>query len=230
MITAATYAGSTAYYVFAFSGPRSTAVSMEKNADFVSMPISIQSNQREPAARFAEIRQAQDLLLAKAKEQSDIVIHKGAISLSPQPASRMSSISPYSYTPPSTAQLYILARMDGNIDAYASAARIRRFVDSITMPGRSEYSLGQIQLTIANPEQYRQKLLEMILEDVSLVQKTMRALGSVSITGLENPVLVRQVDDQRVELFINYSMTIELSNNRLKSVFSESTKNLEKVD
>ncbi len=199
------YAESKSYYVFAFSGSKSTAVSLEKDADYVAMSLTVQSSQKEPNARFAEIKQAQSLIIAKAKDQPGIVIHKGPISLSPQPMSKLSS-----YSQSSTAQLHVMTRLDHKSDVYTCASRVRQFLDSITMPGKSEHSLGQIQLAIDNPEQYRQELLKKILADVAFVKKTMRTSGTVSITGLEQPVLARQANDQKVELFINYSMMMEL--------------------
>ncbi len=48
-------------------------------------------------------------------------------------------------------------------------------------------------------------------------QVTVQTSGKVNITGLEQPVLVRQVDDRKVELCINYSMTMELSNQAIDS-------------
>ena len=204
-------------YVFAFTGSKSTAVSLEKDADYVSMPLSIQSNQRDPDTRFAEIKQVQNLIIAKAKDRDNIFIHKGPISLSPQPMSKLGSISSYSYSPVSTAQFYVLAKLGDKSDVYTCASRIRHFLNSITLPGKSEYALGQIQLAIANPEQFRHELLEKISQDVAFVKQAMQTSGTVSIMGLEQPVLVRQVDDQRVELFINYSTTMELSNKGIES-------------
>jgi hypothetical protein len=218
MTTVSLYAGSGPYYVFAFSGSKSTAVSLEKDADYVSMSLTVQSNQKEPNARFAEIKQAQNLILGKAKNQDGIIIHKGPISLSPKPMSKFSSISSFSYShSSSTAQLHVMAKLDDRSDVYACASQIRRFLDSIKMPGKSHHSLGQIQLAIANPEQYRQEILTRISKDVEFVKSTVQTSGKVTITGLEQPVLVRQVDDRKVELFINYSMTMELSNQAIDS-------------
>jgi len=212
VIATPAFAGSEPYFVIAFPGPKITAVSLVKDADYVSMSLTIQSNQKKPSVRFAEIKEAQNLILDKAKAQPGIIVHKGPISLSPEPRSGISSYSSYSYPPTSTAQFHILAKLDKKTDVYACATRIRRFLDSVKMPGKSYHSLGQIQLTIKNPEQYRRDILMRISKDVDFVKSIMQTTGKISITGLEHPVLVRQVDDRKVELFINYSMTMELSN------------------
>lgn len=205
------FAGSISYYVYAYDGAKTTAVSVEMNADYVAIPLSIGSNQRDSEDRFAEIRNAQNLILAKAKKQDGILAHKGPISLSPQPRSKLESISSHSYSRSSIAQFHIMAKLEENGDVYTCATRIRQFLDSIKMPPKTEIYLDPIQLVIANPEQYRKEILTKISQDVAFVKQSIQSSGKVSITGLEQPVLVRQVDDQKVELFINYSMTMELS-------------------
>ena len=214
LLAPAAFAGGESHYVFAFSGSKSTAVALEKDADYVCMSLTIHSSEKEPTQRFAEIKQAQDLILARAKDQPGLLIHKGVISLSPEPAAKISPISSSSALNASAARLHVMAKLDAYSDVYACATRIRRFFDSITMPGKSTYTLGEIQVAVADPEQYRQEILRKISADVAFVKETMQTSGTVSITGLEQPVLVRQVDDRKVELFINYSMTMELSNEK----------------
>ena len=148
LIAASAFAGSESYYVTALSEPKSTAVSIEKDADYVSVPLTIQSGQKEPNEHFAEIKLAQDVITRRAEAQEGIVVHKGPISLSPKPASKLSSISPYSSSPSSTAQLYILAGLDEETDVYDAATRIRSFLDSISLPGRASCSLGRMELAI----------------------------------------------------------------------------------
>ncbi len=203
------FAGGYSYFVIAFSDEKSAAVSLSKRADYLSMPLNISSKEKDPNTRFAEIRQAQDLFFDRAKKTPDIIIHKGPITLSPKPLSKLSS---YSYGRSSEAQFHILAKFKENEDVYDCESSIRKIITSIKMPGRSNLSPGQIQLTVMNPEQYRKELLEKISQDVAFVKSTIGAEGKAIIKGLDRPVLVRQIDDKNVELFINYELTIEMSN------------------
>jgi hypothetical protein len=203
-------AGSETHYVIAFAGDKATAVSVVKPAEFVAMALTVESSQKDPTARWNDIKQAQALILARATNQSGLVVHKGPVSLSARPgASKLASTFPYSSVS-SSAQLQLLVRLDETTDAFAGAARIRQFLDPLTLPGKAECSLGPIQLALANPEQYRLELLQQIAADVKYVSRAMQTPGQVTLHGLEQPVLVRQVDDQRLELFINYSMSLEL--------------------
>ncbi len=96
-------------------------------------------------------------------------------------------------------------------DVYESAIRVRQFIETIEMPGKSTHALGQLQLAVDDPERYRKELLENISKDVAFLKSTIGTKGKAFIKGLERPVLVRQVDDRNVELFIHYELTIEMS-------------------
>lgn len=204
------FAGSETHYVIAFAGDKATAISLIKPAEYVSMALTVESSQKDPNARLNDIKQALELIQTKAKNQPGLVVHKGPVSLSARPAaSKLASTFPYSSVS-SSAQLQLLVRLDETTDAFAGTARIRQFLDALTLPGKAECSLGPIQLALANPEQYRLELLQQIAADVKFVSRAMQTPGQVTLQGLEQPVLVRQLDDQRLELFIDYSMSIEL--------------------
>lgn len=210
------FASSQSYFIIAYKGVKSTAVSLIKQADYLSMPLTVKSNQRDSAERFAEIRQAQNLIVAKAKENSELIVHRGPISISLKPLSKMSLYSSYSHNRPTEAQFYILAKLKKEEDVYACADRIRKFIDSITMPGKSYHSIGQIELAVDNPEQYRPELLEKISQNIAFLKKTLKTNGNALVRGLERPVLVHQMDDKNVELFIDYELTIDMSKQGLQ--------------
>jgi hypothetical protein len=41
------------------------------------------------------------------------------------------------------------------------------------------------------------------------IKETLKSKAKFALRGLESPVLVRQVDDTQVELFIDYQLSIE---------------------
>jgi hypothetical protein len=178
-----------------------------KKADYLSVPLTVSSKQKDPSDRFSEIRKAQDLIVSQALKHPDLFVHKGTISLSPRPRSKLS----YSSGGSSKARFHLLTKLKQEEDVYESAIRVRQFIATIEMPGKSTHALGQLQLAVDNPEQYRKELMEKISQDVAFVKTAIRAKGKAFIKGLERPVLVRQLDDRNVELFINYELTIEMS-------------------
>jgi hypothetical protein len=211
----ASLSSGSSFYVIAFSGEKTAAVSLEKDADYASISVEILSDQKDPAAQFKEIKQVQELIINKAKEQKDIEIHKGPISLSATPTKTGFAISSgYYRTKSSAAQFHILAILDEKNDIYDCAASIKGFLDSIVLPSKVKFELGQIQLAVKCPEDYRIDILKKIGEDVDFVKTAIRYNGKITLSGLEQAVLVRQVDDRKVELFINYTMAVELSESR----------------
>ena len=47
-------------------------------------------------------------------------------------------------------------------------------------------------------------------QEMKKTRATLAAEGGIRAAGLESPVLVRQVDDRQVELFLNYSLAMEM--------------------
>ena len=210
MISAPVWAGSSSLLVIAFSDRQYVSTVLRRQADYVAMPVSISSDQRDPIQRFAEIRDAKRLIQKKAEGNPDIVIHSGPVTLSAKPISKLSYISSYSGGS-SEADLHILVPFKGkNRDVFSCASMIRTFLNDITMPGKANIQLGSIQLAADNPEQYRTVLLQMISEDVAQTKEKMNTDGKVQVSGLESPVLVRQSDDENVDLFINYQLSVEM--------------------
>jgi hypothetical protein len=209
LFASTSHAGVGSYVVIAFQDSKSTSVSIIKQADYLSVPLTISSKQKDPNIRFSEMSDTQKRILHEIDKKPDIILKKGPITLSPRPTSKFAS---YSYGRPSEAQFNILVGLKDCDDVYSCAGRIRKLIDTIEMPGRSYASLGQAQLAVENPEKYRKDILDKIAQDINFLKSTMGTKDKASITGLERPVLVRQVDDKNVELFINYNLTIELSN------------------
>jgi len=210
MISAPVWAGSSSLLVIAFSDRQHVSTVLRQQADYVAMPISVSSDQRDPIQRFAEIRDAKRLIQKKAEGNPDVVIHSGAVTLSAKPMSKLSYISSYSGGS-SEADLHILVPFKGNNrDVFTCASMIRTFLNAITMPGKANIQLGSIQLAADNPEQYRPVLLQMISEEAAQTKEKLKADGKVQLSGLESPVLVRQSDDENVELFINYQLSVEM--------------------
>lgn len=70
--------------------------------------------------------------------------------------------------------------------------------------------LGQIQLGVNRPEQYRAQLLQEIMDEIARIRKLSGSKAILHISGLEDPVQVRQISEEEVELFIDYQLTVEV--------------------
>ena len=214
MIAAATtvFGGSevSPIYVLAIHDAKPVSVALVRQADYVAIPVTIVSEQKEPSQRFDDIRAAKRLIQDKAKENKKIMIKDGPFFLSARPASKMGFISSYSsYEQPSTANLNIMIPLDLQVpDVFAAASEITRFVNGIKFGEKTQCNLGQVQLAVADPEQHRAALLQLIAQDIRKTKEQMGVKGNLSVDGLQSPVIVRQLDETKVELLLNYSLTL----------------------
>lgn len=210
MISSVAWAGSSSFVVIAFSDRQYVSTVLRQQADYVTMPVSVSSDQKDPILRFAEIRDAKRLIQKKAEGNPDITIRSGPVTLSAKPAAKSFDISSYS-SGSSEADIHILVSFKGkNRDVFTCATMIRAFLNSIALPEKAKIQLESIRLAADNPEQYRPALLQMISKDVAKTKENLSAGGQAQLSGLESPVLVRQADDENIELFINYQLDVEM--------------------
>jgi len=179
------------------------AVTLAKQADYVSMTLIIVSKQADPVERAAELKEFQNTIVTEAQKRKGIEIFQGTLSLS-------ASASKWLDSRTSEARVKVLAKLDKDTDVYDCVKRIRQFIVSIKWPEKCDHSLGEIQLAIKAPDQYRGEILKKIAEDVKYIKSTMNFVGKITISGLENAVQIRQIDDKNVQLYIPYTMTFEL--------------------
>jgi hypothetical protein len=203
------YETSASSIVIAAADPRTVAVVLSLPAEFVSVPLNVVSDQRDSAFAYEELRQALEFVTQKATENHQFRVESSVIALSQRKGGLLSSSS--SWNPPAaSAQVYLLVPLTKERDnLFAAGAEAARFVGSLRLPGKARCEFGKLQLAIQNPEKHRAKLLGMLAADVAKTRSGVAASdGGVKLEGLESPVMVRQVDDRNVELYLNYSLAI----------------------
>jgi hypothetical protein len=196
--------------VMAYTGNRTAEVAILVEADMVEAPVTILSEHRDAVQRFKEIRDAQEKILRRANWKSEIEVQPGTIALSSGPVSDgYSSVYDYYRDESAALNVHVLAKLYSGRTLYDGAARIQEFLEDINLPSRTRLIVGQYRLAVRNPEQYRGILLRKISEYVEYTKAATGFSGVITLTGLQDPVLVRQVDERYVELFIDYTMTLE---------------------
>ena len=194
--------------VLAEPEPRAVAVSFVMPADFVSVPVRITSEQKNTAAAYEETRQTIELITRKAKESGQFRTSMGVVSLSQHRGGFGISSGSWSQ-PAASVEIYLLVSFPTNTGSiFEAGAGAARFVESLSLPGKTKCELGRLQLAIANPEQYRTNVLDLIREEIKKTRETVAPQGGFKVDGLESPVMVRQLDDRNVALFLNYSFSL----------------------
>ena len=200
--------GGDSIFVMGVSETRSVAVAITMPADFVAVPIRVISDQKNTALAYDELHQALDLISQKAKESKRFRTSLKVVTLSQQKGGYGFSSGSWN-EPAASTEIYLLVPLtkesENIFDAGAASAR---FLDGLRLPGKARFELGRLQLAVENPEQYRAKLLGVIAEEIKKTREALAAQASVTVEGLESPVMVQQAGDRNVRLFLNYSLAI----------------------
>lgn len=213
IVVQSSYAGeilsSKSLIVFAYTDRPSVSASIRMEADFVSMPLSIRGDHKDPAKRFEIIAHAKGAIIKAAEDIKDIQVHSGPVALSSQPVSKVQAFSSGGYGGTSQAEIHILSPLAGaEKDVFKRATVINNFIRGVRLPDGAEVDFGQIHLAVDNPEQYREALLRAIADEVAKTKSTLGSSVEVTVSGLESPVFVRQADEKHVDLFLSYELAM----------------------
>ncbi len=212
MAASAAFAGDNSIFVVAadYEKSRPVAVSILQKADYASISVAITSDQKEPVEQFKEISAARQTLIQEAKKNPRILVHSGPVLLNNESRSSLKKVS--SYSPGSEAEVHLLFSLsEYKGDVFLAARELTKLIKDTKAPGAASYKLSPVKLIVDTPEKYRAKLLQMVFDDLKQTRKLAKKTGKAMITGLENPVLVRQADDTHVELYLNYAVSMEMS-------------------
>ena len=183
--------------------PVNSAIDID--AEYVAMSVTLSSDAKYPSERAKLIRKLQSAISAAASSDANIEFQQGTISLSPGEKSSISK----SYGRSSGSSFYILAKIGSGKDVYAATQKIYSFIKSIKIPEDTILRFGNTTLAVESPNKYRNQLLALVKKEIENTKIVLGKRYKVSISGLENPVIVRQKNDKQVTLFVDYR--IELS-------------------
>ncbi|NLB54897.1 MAG: hypothetical protein GX811_03885 [Lentisphaerae bacterium] len=211
ILTSAVYSGTGSLVVIASSGQGNVAAGITRKADFVACSVSLSSDKKTPEEKFTDIQATIKMITNAARQNPKILVHSGPVTLSGDNASSFSAKSLIfsSWDSYSVARLTILVPIkDGNPNIFGGGLIIKQFFDGIKFPDKTKCVLSQIYLAVENPEQYRQEVLKAIADSIGQVKEALGKDIDFQLTGLANPVTVQQIDDENVNLFINYALSV----------------------
>ena len=176
--------------------------SIDIDAEYVAMSVSLSSDAKYPSERAELISKLQSSINLSASKSSNIDFQQGVISLSPREESSFSISKSYGRS--SGSSFYILSKLGNGKDVYAATQEIYAFIANIKRPDDTSFSLGNTSLAISSPQNYRGQLLEKVKAEIKSTKEVIGSSYKVTIAGLENPVIVRQKNDRQVTLFLDY--------------------------
>jgi len=176
--------------------------SIDVDAEYVAMPVTLSSDAKYPSERAKLISRLQSAISGATATNANIEFQQGLISLSPSEKSSFSISKSYGRS--SGSSFYLLAKLGSGKGIYAATQEIYSFIGRIKKPEDTSLKLGNTTLAVSSPNKYRKQLLTLIREEITNTKAALGANYKVTISGLENPVIVNQKSDKQVTLFIDY--------------------------
>jgi len=187
------------------------AVAIRTQADCVAVPVTIDAETKEISKKEQANRHASEQANRQiAKALMDSVVksrtadENAAVKAKSRLDAEMISLSEQPY-------LYLLVALENDQkDMAYYSEEVAKLFKRVFFTGSSRCQLGAPVLAVRNVEKYRPQLIGMILEEVKEIEKVASSKSKITIGGLESPIVVRQLDDKNVELYLNYRLSIEL--------------------
>jgi hypothetical protein len=187
------------------------AVTITKNADFLVQSIRLVNDSRSPDLRKEEIIATIQNLISRSKSMKGMALSYG-----------QGFLEPINLDDESLQLLEDHQRVDTNyIDLYAKVALnpdrsskeqitdLREFISGAKREGRTEVlPLGDIGLSIIEPERYRYEIIEKIAAENAKVSEAMKAECDITIGGLEGRVQWERTAVSELTLYIPYGMEV----------------------
>jgi hypothetical protein len=182
------------------------AVTLVQPADYLCAIITIRSTSRDPERQANAMRETLQRVTSIVEKSSRYQLHQGAVHLAGGYSSSFSFSKAGAGPASLQTSMRILCPLGGNADIFETMKQLRKFIAGFQPAEETDLQVASMTLAVAAPEQYRERLLALIADQSRSVQQTLGA-RSVAIDGLQNAVVVRQVDDANVEIFIDYLLS-----------------------
>lgn len=191
---------------FAAVEDRSVAVGLVQRADYIGRTLVIGSGEEEPDRRHRAISAARRAVFSALADSKQVYLLDA-----PAFVSSSGLTGGAGENAPSEARIHILLPIiDSDQDIFEGAIEIRELIAGLQIPGGVSLSLSPVSLAVDSAENYRGRIVEGIYSLAAALRERMKGSGRIIIEGLEGPVRVRQVDNVRVELYLDYSLVFEV--------------------
>lgn len=185
------------------------AVTIVQPADYLCAIVTLRTTSKDTDRQSTAMRESLQRITTAVEKSPRFQLHQGPVRFANLNSSLYSSSKAGSGPASLQTSLRVLCPLLGNADVFEAMRQLRRFVSSLTPADDTELAVVSISLAVTDPEQYRARLLALIADQSRAIQQNFGA-RTIIIDGLQNPVVVRQVDDSNVELFVDYQLSANL--------------------
>lgn len=176
---------------------------LKRRADFLLLQISVLNDTREEEKRRDEVYATLRGMIAGIPADSKIELFTEEFTLTPThfqiPLADASDKRDASHV-----TLYAKVPLSDRDDAGALAERLRTFVRSVKVQGRSEIFTGDIGVSIKNPERYRYDVIQAIATDVKKLRESFGDTFEIVVQGLDARLQWQRSGVAEVELYLPF--------------------------
>lgn len=183
-----------------------------RRADNLIVSVQVDCDTRDSSTRLAEMKATLSAMIAAAAAggQIELGVDTGNVIVPLKPDALDTMMSPGQRDDTTTATIVVKTHISATDTFEAASARIDSFVLKTKVVGRAQVArVGEWQLTLITPRQYRPQIIAAIAQDAG---DTMKAFGGgygVQIVGLESPVDWYRSGPLDLALYIPYALKIE---------------------
>jgi hypothetical protein len=184
-----------------------TTVSLRVPAEYVVLPISISSDEKDPLKNVEAVAAARARLTETVSKHPTIKLREGVVSLRVSDAEESAFSYSKSGYPTSHADSYLVHPL-GKKNVFQAVREMVVLIRSLSKSDDLRYRLGAATLALEDPERHRPELLGLIAKDIGRTKAALKGARSFELRGLENPVIVTPYDETTVTLHIPYRLSI----------------------
>jgi len=174
--------------------PSSRAVSIRRRCDYVAVPVLVEKDtsvQDKARQVYFQRQTAANLIEAVKKSRSGLGIK--SMGLAKQP---------FAYL------LLPLEQKSQDLAHYVE--QTEKLFKTVFFSGKSKVVLGHPVLALKDPEQYRTAIIREIIYSIESLSKSLSSRVHIEIGGLEAAIRIQRVDDEHVDLYLPYTLTVEI--------------------
>lgn len=186
-------------------------VTITKAADFLVQQVRLVNDSRSPDLRKQEIIATLEGMLKRAAGEKNIALSYGSGFLAPVNLTdeSLQIIQDRGRADTSIVDIFVKITLVAGDDTKARIASLRQFIERTKPAGRTEVvPLGDVGLSVVNPERYRYDILAKVAEDSARLAKAMGNKCQVKVGGLEGRVKWERTAVTELTLYIPYGVEI----------------------
>ena len=187
--------------------------SLKRPGDYILLQVVVRNDSRDAETRKVEIYDTLRAVIAAANKDQSIelsVIGEGSLVLPLKLDSATLALSRDNLPDTSKTTISVKTRIPAKVaNSSALVAKLKDFVSAIKPVGRTLIDKdGAVEISIVNPAQYRDRVIELFAEDIKKVTSALGQDYKVIAHGIDAPIQWVRAGMLEVALFVPYGYDV----------------------